>query len=482
MPTLQSLFRQTYGPVKTEADYLTGKAHPVVFEGSKIDEERFVRRAHGMTVAAIPPIVLLEVVKESQAQPGKDYFEERKEVTEKIADSPCVISRVFRSSAFAHEMTVTARKTGDLMNRLLDFKWVLLQGDPARVQIKPSPTGEEAQISVAWHPMMHPEGGINTHRVDIGVFAYNGVTWSAPSFITFYMLPNEARFYSQDGRLEEICYEAGNPDLGLPELTDLRWLSFGRTLSTTSGGLPNLLLRQNLPVASVKALKKIADDLADAQAAWRKLDSDKERKADADKALAKLKEQLASKLRQPVREGGQSLWKSVETAVSTIADDPTLYAAMQDQIRELARVSSKPNAANEVLNATQRLVSFLIFEKTSKDGVALRYAPQKLTQGERYQLRQLHLTVLSEAILPEFLERKTTPAFADPRFTSTKDWRDVYRYNKNNECTGWTRISGGKESEFDAEGLLLPEGRKGPAVAVRYVRDTASNKLKFVAP
>jgi hypothetical protein len=87
--------------------------------------------------------------------------------------------------------------------------------------------------------------------------------------------------------------------------------------------------------------------------------------------------------------------RSHPSAVSTIADDPTLYAAMHDQIRELARMSSKPNAANEVLNATQRLVSFLIFEKTSKDGVALRYAPQKLTQGERYHLRQLHLTVLS---------------------------------------------------------------------------------------
>lgn len=480
MPTLQSLFRQTCRPVKSEADYFTGKAHPVVFDGSQIDEERFVRRAHGMTPAAIPPIVLLEVQKESQAQMGRDYFEDRDALTEHIGDSPCVIARTFRSSAFRHEMTVTARKTGDLMNRLLDFKWVLLQGDPDRVQIKPSPTGEEAQISVAWHPLIRPKDNISSHRVDIGVFAFNGVTWSAPSFITFYMLPNEARFYSPKGQLEEICYEAGNPDIGLPELTDLRWLSFGRKLSVGSG-LSNMLLRQNLPMSSIKALKKIADDLADAQAAWRKLDADKERKADADKALAALKDQLAKGLRQTIKEGNQPLWKSVEAAVSTLADDPTLYPAMQDQIRGLTRASSKPNAADEVLNATKRLVSALILERTSKDEVALRYAPQKLTQGERYQLRQLNLTVLSEALLPEFLERSTAPAFVDPRVTALRDWRDVYRYNKNNECTGWTRIAGGQEHEFDAEGRLLPDGRKGPAVTVRYVKDATNGKLTFVA-
>ena len=52
--------------------------------------------------------------------------------------------------------------------------------------------------------------------------------------ISFYMLPNEARFYRQDGKLDEICYEAGNPDPGMPASDDLRWLTLGRNLATSA--------------------------------------------------------------------------------------------------------------------------------------------------------------------------------------------------------------------------------------------------------
>lgn len=57
--------------VKTEADYFTGKAHPVVFDGSQIDEEKMVLAAHTMTRAAIPPVVFVKVVAESDAANGR---------------------------------------------------------------------------------------------------------------------------------------------------------------------------------------------------------------------------------------------------------------------------------------------------------------------------------------------------------------------------------------------------------------------------
>ena len=479
VPALQSLFRQTYGAVRTEEDYFTGKAHPVVFDGTLIDEERFVRRAHGLTVPAIPPIVLLEVLKETQPQSQVDFFEENKGVSERIADSPCVIARTFRGSAFQREMIVTARKTGDLMGRLLEFKWVLLQGDPNRVTIKPSPTGEEAHISVAWHPMMWPKDNIHSHRVDIGVFASNGVSWSPPSFITFYMLPNEARFYTPAGRLEEICYAEENPDPGLPELTDLRWLSFARKISGTEKGPGLALVRQGLPKKALSALKALADDMAAPQAAWRKLDADKEQKPAAEAALNLLKDKLAKRLKLPVTEGAEPLWQTVEKAVVTAASDPNLLDVLQGQLPKLITSSSKPNATAEILAMGSRLTALKVLEEPERGRFSLRYSAEKMSQGERHLVQSFNLALLSEALLPDFLERRNETAFVDRRLTIPKPWRDVYRYNKKGECTGWTRIADGKEVEFDAEGKLLPQGRSGAAVPVRYVRDPASGALKF---
>ncbi|MBK8095228.1 MAG: hypothetical protein IPK32_25470 [Verrucomicrobiaceae bacterium] len=56
MPTLQSIFRQSNKMVTTPADYLTGKAHPVVFDGTQMDEEKMVRLAHSMQPDSVPPL------------------------------------------------------------------------------------------------------------------------------------------------------------------------------------------------------------------------------------------------------------------------------------------------------------------------------------------------------------------------------------------------------------------------------------------
>ena len=71
MPTVQAIFRQSNKMVKTEADYFTGKAHPVVFEGAQIDEEKMVLAADTMTRAAIPPVVFVKAMPESVLLPTK---------------------------------------------------------------------------------------------------------------------------------------------------------------------------------------------------------------------------------------------------------------------------------------------------------------------------------------------------------------------------------------------------------------------------
>ena len=65
------------------------------------------------------------------------------------------------------------------------------------MKIIPEKDGEEARVEVRWHPPMHAATGIRTHRVDIGLFAGAGVAWSAPAFVSIYMLPNEMRFFDE---------------------------------------------------------------------------------------------------------------------------------------------------------------------------------------------------------------------------------------------------------------------------------------------
>jgi hypothetical protein len=62
--------------------------------------------------------------------------------------------------------------------------------------------------------------------------------------------------------------------------------------------------------------------------------------------------------------------------------------------------------------------------------------------------------------------------YVDYRITSTKDWRDVYRYFPDGTPAGWTRMQPDGKMEFNAEGLLVLEkdtqGRCLRAQAVRY--------------
>ena len=146
MPVMQSLFRQNNRAVRHPEDYFTGAAHPPVFSMQNLDEERFVRAAHNLTAFATPPLVVLEVKSESsECQNGRDFFELPHVKDEKIADTPCVIARVFRGGAFRREMVVSARRSTDIGGRPLEFRWVLLQGDARRVTITPSNDGVGSQ-------------------------------------------------------------------------------------------------------------------------------------------------------------------------------------------------------------------------------------------------------------------------------------------------------------------------------------------------
>ena len=242
-PTLQQIFRASYKLVKKPEDYFTGIAHPSVFEGSQIDSLKMVEAAHSMTDESIPPVVRLRVEHQDRGIVGRDYFDVVDR--EQLFDTPCAIARIGRSLQYRRRMIVSARDSIDVNQCPLKFRWVVLRGDESLITLKPlDDDGSRADITVAWHPRreIQPNSPMESNRVDIGVFAYNGEAWSAPSFISWYFLDNEDREYDNQGRLRSVTYHGGtdaghyvDPFLQTPKTwkDDYRYTDDGRLIGWT---------------------------------------------------------------------------------------------------------------------------------------------------------------------------------------------------------------------------------------------------------
>ncbi len=209
-PTLQMLLRYSSNRVREPGDYLTGRAHPVVFAEEDLNVTNLVRMAHALRPEEIVPPVSLQVIAEDQAVFGVDYFDR---LPEALFNTPVSIGRVVRGKAHARKMTVRAQAP---VKGKPAFQWVLLQGDPAKVQIRELESdGSRVEITVEWHGWYRPREADGTParlmsaRVDIGCFLKGTPYHSAPSIVSLYSLPSEQRLYS-DGRLVSIDY--GNPD------------------------------------------------------------------------------------------------------------------------------------------------------------------------------------------------------------------------------------------------------------------------------
>jgi hypothetical protein len=195
IPTVQWILRSSRKPIAGRDEYLTGAAHPSVFDGNTLDVERMVRMAHDLAATEVPPMVRIDVEEEYLGRPGIDYFEAGP--AEKIFDTFSSVARATRSARERRRMVVSAAETRDPNGRPVSFLWKLLRGDPARVRITPlDAQGTRAEILVDWHPRaVQPGSELPSARVDVGVFADNGARLSAPAFITWYFPPNERRTY-----------------------------------------------------------------------------------------------------------------------------------------------------------------------------------------------------------------------------------------------------------------------------------------------
>lgn len=206
MPTVQMIFRYGYKTMEKREDYLTGKVHPTVFDGDKLDLFRLVTLAHALTLESLPPLAQIKVVEEDQPVVGIDYFDVAER--EKIFDTPCAIARVVKSVRRDRRMVISAKESRDLNKQPLTYHFAMLRGDPEKVTIRPLEDGSLAEITIRHHERLPvaPGANIESNRVDIGVFVENEKHFSAPAFLSLTYLDNQKRTYDEAGRIQVVDY------------------------------------------------------------------------------------------------------------------------------------------------------------------------------------------------------------------------------------------------------------------------------------
>jgi hypothetical protein len=223
MPTVQMISRRTR--VATDAEYLSGAAHPTAFDDAD-NQAAMEALAAAMPPDRIPPLVRLRIVDDGfDGVRGVDFFE-REGVSEALFTTPASIARIFRGRERTKRLVVSAEDSLDANGRPLTYHWSVLRGDPAAVRIEPlNPAASRVRVEVDYHVTTTITGSSReTNLVVVGAFAHNGYYWSAPAFVTSFTLRNESREYdAESGRLLRVDYGSGYVHAAVS--TPKAWLS-----------------------------------------------------------------------------------------------------------------------------------------------------------------------------------------------------------------------------------------------------------------
>lgn len=209
---VQMIFRRCLNTVKSDEDYLSGLAHPVVFNSGDLNLEQMVRMAHDIQANEVPPSVQLKIERDDLGVVGRDYFDIGDR--EVLFTTPMAIARSFRSTGFTKKIRVSGEGT-DANGRPITYRWVVLQGDPDRIRVSPSNSDSSTvEIEIDYHERFRVQNtsAIESNRVDIGLFAYNGKYYSAPAIISYYFPDNEVRRYDSRKRIQQVVYNSNYVD------------------------------------------------------------------------------------------------------------------------------------------------------------------------------------------------------------------------------------------------------------------------------
>lgn len=419
MPTIQAILRASNTQVTKAEDYFSGKAHPAVFQGDQIDELKMIRSAHAMKPETIPPLAQVRVVTEEPLYPGVNAPERC--LAERLCDTPAVVARVHRRWDRELRMKVSAADSFDWLDRPLQYRWVLLQGDAEKVRIKPSADGQEAELVIAWHDRFPPQQGgeIDTNRVDIAVFASAGQGWSAPAFVSVYHPDNELRSYDIAGRLLDIHYGAGDASIGfetpallpgkqVPGYPIRDWPALLDLATSRGESLASRLLGESLDEREAAVLTRACENLKQRMvsltatggpATSRPAGMSRRDVLWCSKALTDIDPQA-----------GRSAKAIVEGVLNRWIDDPGFYLKHQAAIEgELAaRSAAARQKVDEGRKRLERLGIYGLAEgKLTVQSVVggAEGAEHRLTQYERLELKRFHLLLLNEVVLPGVIHR-----------------------------------------------------------------------------
>ena len=458
MPAIQMILRRTSKHLKSPDDYLTGKAHPTVFDGSAVDDLAMIQLAHSLELKTLPPVVGLKVLEEDHPTPGVDFCEPAA-TAEVLATTPAVIARIFRGKAQSRRLVVSAESSVDPNGAPLRFTWVVLRGEAGRITIRPKgERGAVAEIVVPYHARRPIAAGsaMASNRVDLGVFAHNGTHYSAPAFITFYSLDSEARTYDDRGRVVEIGHGVGEPTFTVSD-----WPALLDRLATDDA----LASRLKLDLGWRKAVAQLAVEsrplAAAVEAAQARGEAGRKELDKARFAVYEFATKRRDALAGPLRE-------AIDTIFGRAVRDPDFRSHLR-QHAETARSGEKGKRIDAALKSLAHwgLVS-------ADDGWPTLKDRTTWTAFEEAKLDQFHAGLLAELTFPGLLQAGYRRNFVDYRLTAPRDWRDVYRYGPAGEFLGWTRHGADGKTEYNHDGLLVVEkdtqGRCVKARPVRYVQ------------
>ena len=241
VPTVQMIFRRSLQHVTSRESYLSGDAHPAAFEGYSINPARMVSLAQSIEPDAIPPEVRIAVTAEDLGTEGVDYFGAG--LSEQLFDTPGAIARIWRSKAATRTMTVSAAETRDPNGRRSTSTGACSRATRRRSRSPPPRTAPARRSpSTGTTPSPSPRTTRSTtSRVDIGVFASNGVHDSRPGDRQL-VLPPEREAPHRDRPRRRPAHRRDRPRATPTAPTPTRSSSPAPTGATTSPTPPTARL------------------------------------------------------------------------------------------------------------------------------------------------------------------------------------------------------------------------------------------------